>query len=354
MAGKTRSAQQGEVDPLEREGVQEGSRWLHQKPTGAEVAAWFSNNVKIAEGLEHDDYVQGVTLIPQTEKVFGVRRVGSDLKSVQVDLVQTFTPYAKVETRIAYFWDYVSSREGMIGVIEPAPVQRISEGSLRNEHLPPGFFIYPVQRPDGKWAQFLGCSMQVRIYERAFRTGETGRCVLSSPAGTKIVATTNNYGEDPNVVMKAETGAAGRALGMAGMLVLPGSGVATAEDMQEALSAQPAGVTAAPAAALPTDPPKDVPTAAPTEAQEPPAAPEGGGGPATPSSLAEEAGEALATIQRDHPERMAEVNEWAAGRKLNLGDIGSLEDSRLRGVVKKLTGIRDKAAAELTSDPQDA
>lgn len=38
--------------------------------------------------------------------------------------------------------------------------------------------------------------------------------------------------------MKAETGAIGRALGVAGILVV-GTGIATAEDMQEALSAPP-------------------------------------------------------------------------------------------------------------------
>lgn len=342
----TTSAPPGPVAPEDREGYQDGSRWIHRKPPGTEVAEWFKGNVKLHEGLEHADYVQGVTLIPQTEKVYDIRWEGDSLKSVEVDRIQVFTPYAKVETRIAYWWDYVRRHEGWLGVIEPGDVRRVSDESLRNDHLPAGFFQYPMKKNDGSWVQYLGCSMQASIYERDVRTGGRGRLVFQAPAGTKIVAVASKWAEDANVIMKAETGAVGRALGMAGMLVIPGSGVATAEDMQEALSAQPGAAADVPAA-LPAD-------GGESASQAPQAADSGGEGSAPKQqSNAERAGAFIDTLQADHPEKFEEIKEWARGRNLNLGDLGSVDATRMRGLVRKLEKAIEEATAGPAKEPPD-
>lgn len=314
MAGSKRGAPAPQAPVAAVQGHQEGSRWINLPPSGDEFAKWFSENVKLHDGLEHEDYVQGITLIPQKENIREVRMVGTQPKvlGTKGDLGEraVYVPYAKVETRIAYFWDYVRQLEGAIGVIEPAKVRR------GDELLPDGFFPYSVVQADGKQAIFLGCSMQVRIFERDMRSGDRGRTIMEPPPGTKIVPTLGRYGADPNVMMKAETGAVGRALGMAGMLVIPGSGVATAEDMQEALSGDGTGAVA-PQADLPGDGSGGAETAAEAPQR---------------SDLAGRAAELLGQLQ-EFPDQLEEIQEWAKDRKLNLNDV---EELQLRGVVRKL------------------
>src|SRR5437867_884139 len=86
---------------------QEGSRWLYSKPDGEQVASWFQTQT-IDERLSHEEYLSGVVLIPATEKIKETRRRTTDGAYFQVELeIPTFTPYVKVDTRIAYFWDLV-------------------------------------------------------------------------------------------------------------------------------------------------------------------------------------------------------------------------------------------------------
>jgi hypothetical protein len=169
-------------------------------------------------------------------------------------------------------------------------------------NLPPGFFRLPVQDSTGKFVHFLCCSQQVRIY-----TAEGEPCTIMAPAtGTKMVPLLTRWGVDENAIMKAETGAVGRALGMAGMLVLPGSGVATAEDMQEMQAAE-----GRPSVAV--------------EAQLPTAAPD--------DQIRARIAELSVQLQSDFPGRMEDLQAWAREKKIDLDDIKA---HQLRGVLRAL------------------
>lgn len=300
------------------DGYQEGSRWINRRPTGEEVAAWFMDNAPMHEGMDPKRYVTGVTLIPAKEKVRVMRmrpQTGAMFMVEEEQLV--YTPYVKVETRVAYFWDLMRVQE-TVGVIEPAKVKQHKD--LRNEHLPPGFFRMVIRKADGKDVNFLACSMQVWVYAGDdSRPQGRGRALMEPPAGTKMVAELTKYGEDPFVVMKAETGAVGRALGMAGMLVLPGSGVATAEDMQEAATAGGGGSVDA---LLP-------------EQEEPgaPQEPQADAAQAPDAEIRKRIAELSAQLESDNPGGFEQVQEWAAERKIDLNNIKA---EQLRGVLRQI------------------
>lgn len=223
-------------------GRQEGSRWINRRPGPDEFAKWFRENVRVHDGLSHADYLPGITLIPNKEKVKDVRLDQNGNPAI-VDVEQmVWAPYPKVETRVAYFWNYMALHpewKGSIKLIvdgDPPP------------HLPRGFFQLTGQDPSGKPVPFVGVSYQVGIITR----GRHAEPVIEPPAGTKVVALNKRgwngvISPDENAIHKAQTGGIGRALGFAGMLMVPGAGIATAEDMLEFL----AGDTPAPAAELP-------------------------------------------------------------------------------------------------------
>jgi hypothetical protein len=316
----------------ESESAREGSRWINQRPSGDEVASWFVQNAPMHEGLEAERYVTGVTLIPAKDKPKILSQNGQVIDGPE-QLV--WTPYVKVETRVAYFWDLMAAHPEWVGVIEPEPVKQLETSGYRNTHLPEGFFHMPIQKADGKHVMYLGQSQRVRVYKAdtlawvdAYEGGRKvrkleGIPVMSAPAGTKVVPTLNKWGEDPNAVMKAQTGALGRALGMAGMLVIPGSGVATAEDIQEAIE-RPGGV----GAELPGDTLEFAQQAA-----------------AATMDLKGRAEELIARLSSDHPKALEAVQEWAKQRKLNLAEL-TPESPALRGVVRQL----EKAVTEAEGD----
>jgi len=296
------------------DGHQEGSRWINKRPSGAEVAKWFVDNAPMHEGMDPKRYVAGVTLIPAKEKVRIAERNQAGATVIKEVEQLVYTPYVKVETRVAYFWDLMLER-GWLGVIEPADVQRLETEGYRNTHLPPGFFRMPIKKADGKAVSYLACSQQVRVYEPDLKSGGRGRLVMQPPPGTKMVAELAKWGEDPFVVMKAETGAVGRALGMAGMLVLPGSGVATAEDMLEVAGAE-ATASSPEVAQLPEEP---------------------GAAAAAPAGMSagvrERIGELSARLESENPGGFEELVEWAKERKVDLND---LKEPQLRGVLRQI------------------
>ena len=317
------------------ESAREGSRWINERPSGDDVATWFLRNAPMHEGMDAGRYVTGVTLIPAKEKPKVLSPNGQVVDGPE-QLV--WTPYVKVETRVAYFWDLMMlHKDEWVGIIEPEPAARLDVAGYRNLHLPEGFFHQPVQKADGKAVMYLGQSQRVRVYKAdtlawvdSWEGGKKvrrleGIPVMSAPSGTKVVPTLNKWGEDPNAVMKAQTGALGRALGMAGMLVIPGSGVATAEDIQEAME-RPGGV----GASLPGDPAEFADQAA--------------GAAAATTDLKGRAAELIARLQSDHPKALAAVQEWAKQRKLNLAELTE-ESPALRGVVRQL----ERALAEAES-----
>jgi hypothetical protein len=288
----------------------EGSRWYNARPGAPEVAEWFGT-IPLHDGLDHPDYIGGVVLIQATEKsdeVTGFDRDNLPQIRERRDLV--YIPYVKVETRVAYFWKLLELHPEWVGVIEPAIPRNPEIG------LPEGYFRYVVKEdPKGKTVPFVGCAMRVRIYERMTGSREYGALVMDPPPASKIIATSTKWDADPNALMKAETGAVGRALGMAGMLVIPGSGVATAEDMADA--AVPAGATT-PAPELPTD-------VAPAKL--------------TDEELRERAGTLVGELQERDPAAHEAFQEWAQDRKLILAEASG---PALKGAVRKLEKTLDE------------
>jgi hypothetical protein len=142
----------------------------------------------------------------------------------------------------------------------------------------------------------------VRIYPAA----DVDTPIMAPATGTKMVSCLTKWGVDEHALMKAETGAVGRALGMAGMLVLPGSGVATAEDMQEMIAAEgraSVGVDA------------QLPTTAPDD------------------RIRAQIAELSTQLQSDFPGRFEELEIWAREKQIDLADIKA---HQLRGVLRAL------------------
>lgn len=313
-------------------GYQEGSRWFNVRPTGDEVASWFKGNVKIHEGLDAADYVSGVVMIggKETIKVSKVAQGGS-LQIVDEERL-AFTPYAKIETRVKYFWDLMAKRPEVVGAIETVDMARLDTAGVYNLNMPPGFYRTPWQLLDGKFAHYVGCSMRVALYKadtlewvtrdivRKAADGSTeveeipwlrGTPVALYPPATKMIATLGKHGEDPFSMMKAETGAIGRALGMAGMLVIPGSGIATAEDMHEA-QAGASGVGLGESAQIPDTP---------LPANEPEV------------EVRDRIKEKIVGLQSTNSEAYEKLASWAEERKI---DLDNPKETQLRGLLLQL------------------
>src|SRR5215218_10140963 len=95
----------------------EGNRWINERPSAQEVAEWFAT-VPLHEGMKHEPYVGGVTLIPAKEKSDEIVGYDDDGFAIVRENVQklTWTPYMKVDTRIRYFWDLMDRhREEWVG-----------------------------------------------------------------------------------------------------------------------------------------------------------------------------------------------------------------------------------------------
>lgn len=264
------------------ESVQEGSRWLHNPPDGRSFADWFRANVKLHEGMKHEDYVNGITLIPNKETV----KVTRNGEITEIERL-VFSPYPQVETRVAYFWDWCRVN-GYLGEIEILPPP------LQNPTLPDGIFA-TVVKSGTQSHTWLGAKARVRAFERDVRSGDKGRLVLSPPKATKTVPLHLRFGPDVNAPLKAETGAIGRALGFAGMLVIPGAGISTAEDMLDLTTVESAP---GPEPALPTHDPE------PAEAQD-------------PDALRKLVDEHIAELQK-HPQEWTAFMAWASERGLPL------------------------------------
>lgn len=309
------------------EGFREGSRWINQRPTGEQLAEWFKTNVTIHEGLKHESYVSGIVVIEQKEKIRQIIPKADGTGSVIAENERlTYTPYPTASARLVYWRDYLAleGHEEWRGMIEPDP-------SVGGSALPAGFFRYSVEEDkDGrkKTTSFVGCSMRARILGPDIRAGVAGREIMVAPAGSKVVSVVAPWGKaDENALMKAQTGAVGRALAMAGMLVLPGTGIATAEDVRETLAAEepPAAAAGAAEASLP-----------------------GGSGEsevAAPGDPKAEALELISTLQAEYP---AEHEKWVAWAKETQTDVQELTGTKLRGVVRRLRKHVDagKAAAD--------
>lgn len=323
------------ADAQPAEGYREGSRWINQRPSGEELADWFAKNVTLHEGLEHGKYVSGIVVIEQKEKRREVipKSDGSGGVIVERETL-TYTPYPTASARLVYWRDYLAleGHEEWEGRIEPDP-------TVERSTLPAGFFRYSVALPDDAGRDkpptaFVGCSMRARILGPDIRAGLAGKDITVAPAGSKVVPVINHWGKaDENALMKAQTGAVGRALALAGMLVLPGTGIATAEDMRETLVAEePPAAAGAPDAALPGE-------GAESQVAGDPKA---------------EALELITTLQADYP---AEHEKWVAWAQETKTDVNELSGQKLRAVVRRLrkhvdAGKASAEAAAATAEPQ--
>lgn len=333
-----------------REAPQRGARWLHRHPTEDQVRAWFAKQ-PLHDEMPHDRYVSGVVLIGANEKSKVTKQKQNGDLYVTEQEYATFTPYMKVDTRIAYWWDLVrlmnerADDDKYIGIIEPVP-QRVIDSERSpyfNAHLPEGYSIHAIKNSDESVARFIVATWQALIYEResyARRINGSSDLPVLSGRGSKQVGMARKWA-DENSMMKAETGAIGRALGVAGILVV-GTGVATAEDVQEARAAEGTPVTAT--EGVPD--PEVVDHAAPA-AQ---GAGSGPGGPAvdqetTPEQADDELRDKALGLQKEmeavHPEVWEAYKEWWRGR--GFGTISELNGPALRGAVIKLERDLDAA-----------
>ncbi|GAC1524619.1 MAG: hypothetical protein NVS3B1_12590 [Marmoricola sp.] len=358
----------------------EGARWINERPTSEDFGAWFHDNVKVDPALDAKDYVGGIVLIPAVDEkakhVTGFAANGAPI--IQQRAEMAYIPYAKVETRIQYFWDLMEAHsEEWIGVIEPiiterpemSPISEIisttdAEGRLVTttnyrqpanaaivQQLPPGFFLLPM--PLGQaYTHFLCCAYRVAVYERA-SFGDGGPIRDAHPIregrGTKMVplllGRDTKY-PDVNAIMKAETGAVGRAIGFAGIFNIPGSGVATAEDMLEALAQAPAATS---------DASTDV-------------AAEGGAGPqapaqepvrtlgevqaATDADLQAQVNAMAATLKERFPDAWVEFGKWCHERKPAITSLAQTGPA-LRGLARKLEKSLQTAQEAVASTPTE-
>lgn len=298
-----------------------GGRWLNERPTPEEFAEWFGS-VRLHDGMEHSRYIGGVTLVSAREKIDVAEqgRNGQVVISKRDQLV--YVPYPKVETRVAYFWDLMLlNTDRWVGEISAVPVRKQPKGSAydSSEGLPPGFFYSAAKTSKGVTV-FVNCSMQAVVWEResyARKVAGTDPVPILRGTGTKQVPLLRYEDRaDENGLMKAETGAVGRALGMIGMLTLPGSGVSSADDMAEAKAQEGRSVAAVP------------------ETSEPPTS-----NPARQVEKEEDEMRARATVlasqlKSDHPEAFEMTQEWAKER--NFTRIADLSGPALKGFVRKL------------------
>lgn len=331
-----------------------GSRWYDARPSAEEVTAWFQTQ-KLHEGLYHDDYVGGIVLISAEEKQPVTVRKADGGTFVREDKRSVHVPYVKVDTRVAYFWDLVRAmneavkEDRFVGVIEPV-AQKVIDADNNpyfNAHLPAGFTVYPVvYAADGKMNKYLVATWRAAIYKREDLVGQTQarRAVpVVEGVGSKQVAMWRQFPDD-NAIMKAQTGAIGRALGVGGILVV-GTGIASAEDMQEqqASSGPAVAISGAEAAKLPSEtvpPPADAPSL--------------GGAPAEPvdeDAVLRATAEELAKAYEDEdPEGHAVYVAWYKERE--FGPFTTLTGPALKGAVTKLERDLDTSRQRRASAAQ--
>jgi hypothetical protein len=251
------------------------------------VAEWFSTQ-PLDDGMRHEHYVGGVVLIPQSEKV---RYTSPDGRQVE-RYENVWTPYVQIGTRIGYARRLAEHR-GLIYHPEAVEVPRTNDrnSSYFNANLPAGLWWHIAESSEGNAVKFLCATAHVGLYEpTSFAAKLRGEPVMPviGGEGTKQVGGR----ADQNMIARAQTGAIGRALGVAGILTI-GTGVATAEDMQE--FAGYASTAVAP----------QVPAVVAGNGVDPGA---------TIEDLQLRAATLVATMREQEPEKYREFNAWFAAR----------------------------------------
>lgn len=358
---------QQQREPVEPRKGREGGRWINERPDSAEFGSWFKTNMKLDKELEHENYVGGVVLIPAVDSkakfVVGFDAKGRPIIEEGEEL--SYIPYAKVETRINYFWDLLDvHEEEWVGVVEHVKLDRmpidigdatqvVEEGEKRTEttrparpdaltamvyQMPEGFSLMSIPVGEG-YAHFLCCTIRVSIFRKGENGEPTGRALRTGRGTKQIPLLKGGFGgrqpyADDSSMMKAETGAQGRALGFAGIFVIPGSGVATAEDMQEQMVG---GVVPS----TPEQAPEPAENAGPTLPEVQPVRTGAEQAQDDETSLRAKAMDLWRVLQAEHPEKAKEFPGWANSR--GLRSLGEARGATLRGVVVKLEKMTDEA-----------
>jgi len=323
--------QKWEFPPVPETPQAEGGRWRFHRPTSDQVAAWFATQ-PLDEGMAHDQYIGGVVLIPQSEKVRYTRSDGGTSERHE----QVFIPYVSIGTRVGYA-RRLGEHRGLIYHTEPAEVPRSTrpDSPYFNGNMPPGLWWHIVADGDGKALRYLCATTNVGLYEPqsfAAKLRKEPVMPLVGGQGTKQVG----GGPDPNQIAKAQTGAIGRALGVAGILVI-GTGIATSEDMMElpgygatSVSPEQAQLPAIPSEIATGEPPPVDPTAQLDQLRSRALA--------LQTQLQEQSGDAWTEF----------VNWWNERRKAEgWANLDSVPFESLKGVVAKM----ERTLAEATVGP---
>jgi hypothetical protein len=186
-------------------------------------------------GVRVVDYADFVQPLPNPEKVMVPRRSPSGDRVVEVEeKVPTWTLYVSVAGRVKML-EAAQAKNGWRVDVGPAGGADETEGFIelggRLVYREQVSIFAPAAGPDGGWTA-LGC-----------RTGQ-----VWVPDDKASGARRTNPFE------KAQTGAVGRALGLWGFGILPGSGVASLEEMQhlrQAMASDTIGDAAQPGPAQP-------------------------------------------------------------------------------------------------------
>jgi len=161
----------------------------NSEPSPEQISKWF-NGFDLHKDLKHKQYVGGIVAICERG---------------------TWKPFVTAPTRLAYFRDWCDANE--------------YSSTFVTEDAKP----FPL-KVNEKVTELIMMRTEVIVRDKDLN-------VVCSGTGSKSVAQTRkfkgNLYPDENALMKAETGSVARAIGLMGILALPGSGVATAEDMVE-------------------------------------------------------------------------------------------------------------------------
>lgn len=205
------------------------------KPNATELAEWFSS-VKLHDKMDHAKYVGGIVCIENKQ-------------------TQSWNPFPLASVRVAYMWDWVEVN-GYVCHITTSKPNMIDLPFAKDLEAPAMFVearidVYkPAENLEQKGTlmrsttgrKSVSCGLSIALWENRRKTGKYKKV------------------PDFDALMKAETGAVARAAAMMGMLTLPGSGIASAEDIHEFMSQVEAdesngGASAAAGDGKPAEPP---------------------------------------------------------------------------------------------------
>jgi hypothetical protein len=180
------------------------------EPSAAEIASWFAG-AKLHPKMEHDRYVGGIVAIENRQ-------------------TKQWNPFPLAAVRVAYFWDWIDAN-GYTAVIDTTP---------------PTVLDLPFKKGEAEGEKYATAA--ALYVEAKITVYNEGGAIVRRSAARKSVScgmNRNTYSggrktgsvklPDFDSLMKAETGAVARACAMLGMLALPGSGIASAEDIHEFL-----------------------------------------------------------------------------------------------------------------------